>query len=159
MSNSLLPHGLQHSRLLCPTVSPEVCTNSLPLTQWCYPAIVVTEMFILPSFRGRNSMASIGGPGEGNGNPLQCSCLENPRDRGACWAAICGVSQSQTRLTWPSSSSKHTSRQPLILPRASMWETLFLYCLNCSLYILSSSSLLESYPSLTPQPVISAMFI
>ena len=34
--------------------------------------------------------------GEGNGNPLQCSCLENPRDRGACWAAIYGVSQSWT---------------------------------------------------------------
>ena len=34
--------------------------------------------------------------GEGNGNPLQCSCLENPRDGGAWWAAICGVSQSRT---------------------------------------------------------------
>ena len=42
--------------------------------------------------------------GEGNGNPLQCSCLENPRDRGACWAAIDGVAQSQTRLQWLSSS-------------------------------------------------------
>ena len=36
--------------------------------------------------------------GEENGNPLQCSCLENPRDREAWWAAICGVAQSQTRL-------------------------------------------------------------
>ena len=36
--------------------------------------------------------------GEGNGNPLQCSCLENPRDRGAWWAAIYGVTQSRTRL-------------------------------------------------------------
>ena len=34
--------------------------------------------------------------GEGNGNPLQCSCLENPRDGGAWWAAVCGVAQSQT---------------------------------------------------------------
>ena len=34
--------------------------------------------------------------GEGNGNPLQCSCLENPRDRGAWWAAIHGIAQSQT---------------------------------------------------------------
>ena len=34
--------------------------------------------------------------GEGNGNPLQCSCLENPRDRGAWWAAISGVAQSDT---------------------------------------------------------------
>ena len=36
--------------------------------------------------------------GEGNGNPLQCSCLENPRDGGAWWAAVCGVAQSRTRL-------------------------------------------------------------
>ena len=42
--------------------------------------------------------------GEGNGNPLQCSCLENPRDGGAWWAAICGVAQSRTRLKWLSSS-------------------------------------------------------
>ena len=45
--------------------------------------------------------------GEGNGNPLQCSCLENPRDRGAWWAAIYGVTQSQTRLKWLSSSSSN----------------------------------------------------
>ena len=43
--------------------------------------------------------------GEGNGNPLQCSCLENPRDRGAWWAAVYGVAQSRTRLKWCSSSS------------------------------------------------------
>ena len=36
--------------------------------------------------------------GEGNGNPLQCSCLENPRDGGAWWPAVYGVSQSRTRL-------------------------------------------------------------
>ena len=47
--------------------------------------------------------------GEGNGNPLQCSCLENPRDGGAWWAAVCGVAQSRTRLKWLSSSS--SSRQ------------------------------------------------
>ena len=46
--------------------------------------------------------------GERNGNPLQCSCLENPRDRGAWWAAIYGVTQSQTQLKWlRSSSSRH----------------------------------------------------
>ena len=44
--------------------------------------------------------------GEGNGNPLQCSCLENPRDGGAWWAAVYGVAQSRTRLKWLSSSSK-----------------------------------------------------
>ena len=36
--------------------------------------------------------------GEGNGNPLQCSCLENPRDGGAWWAAVYGVAQSRTQL-------------------------------------------------------------
>ena len=42
---------------------------------------------------------------EGNGNPLQCSCLENPRDGGARWAAVYGVTQSRTRLKRLSSSS------------------------------------------------------
>jgi len=43
--------------------------------------------------------------GEGNGNPLQCSCLENPRDGGAWWAAVYGVAKSWTRLKRLSSSS------------------------------------------------------
>jgi len=46
--------------------------------------------------------------GEGNGNPLQCSCLENPRDGGASWAAICGVAQSRTRLKWLSTRNIDT---------------------------------------------------
>ena len=44
--------------------------------------------------------------GEGNGNPLQCSCLENPRDGGAWWAAVSRVAQSQTRLKRLSSSEE-----------------------------------------------------
>ena len=48
--------------------------------------------------------------GGGNGNPLQCSCLENPRDGGAWWAAVYGVAQSQTRLKRLSSSSSSSSR-------------------------------------------------
>ena len=48
------------------------------------------------------SLSCIGG---GNGNPLQCSCLENPRDRGAWWAAVSGVAQSRTWLKRLSSSS------------------------------------------------------
>ena len=43
--------------------------------------------------------------GEENGNPLQCSCLENPRDGGAWWTAVYEVAQSRTRLKRPSSSS------------------------------------------------------
>ena len=49
--------------------------------------------------------------GEGNGNPLQCSCLENPRDGGAWGAAISGVAQSWTRLKWLSSSTWLSSLQ------------------------------------------------
>ena len=47
--------------------------------------------------------------GKGNGNPLQCSCLENPRDGGAWWAAVYGVAHSWTRLKWLSSSSSSTN--------------------------------------------------
>ena len=53
--------------------------------------------------------------GEGNGNPLQCSCLENPRDGGAWWAAVYGVAQSRTRLKWLSSSSPINSAIPSVL--------------------------------------------
>ena len=45
--------------------------------------------------------------GEGNGNPLQCSCLENPRDGGSWWAAVYGVAQSRTQLKRLSSSSRY----------------------------------------------------
>ena len=48
-------------------------------------------------------------PGVLNGNPLQCSCLENRRDRGTWWAAVCGVAQSRTRLKRLSSSSSSSS--------------------------------------------------
>ena len=49
--------------------------------------------------RDVGSIPGLGGsPGKGNGNPLQCSCLENPRDGRARWAAVCGVAQSRTRL-------------------------------------------------------------
>ena len=43
--------------------------------------------------------------GEGNGNPLQCSCLENPREGGAWWAAVSGVAQGWTWLKWLSSKT------------------------------------------------------
>ena len=49
--------------------------------------------------------------GEGNGNPLQCSCLENPRDGEAWWAAVYGIAQSRTRLKRLSSSSSRTGEK------------------------------------------------
>ena len=59
--------------------------------------------------------------GEGNGSPLQHSCLENPRDRGAWWAAIHGVTESWTRLTRLSSSSS-------IVHSNLLWYFVFLWC-------------------------------
>ena len=56
-------------------------------------------------------------PGEGNGNPLQYSCLENPRDGGAWWAAVYGVAKSWTRLKGLSSSSKDAMRWKFIILR------------------------------------------
>ena len=60
------------------------------------------------SLRVRHDWApslSLSCSGEGNGTPLQCSCLENPRDGGSRWAAVYGVAQSRTRLKRLSSSS------------------------------------------------------
>ena len=60
--------------------------------------------------------------GEGNGNPLQCSCLENPRDGGAWWAAVYGVAQSRTRLKRLSSSSSSSNRRNM--ERGELWSVL-----------------------------------
>ena len=66
--------------------------------------------------------------GEGNGNPLQCSCLENLRDGGAWWAAIYGVAQSQTQLKRLTSSS---SIYLIIFPLFS--SLLFSFVFSCFL--------------------------
>ena len=77
---------------------------------------------------------------EGNGNPLQCSCLENPRDGGAWWAPVYRVAQSQTRLKWLSSSSSsmhiHTFFSNILfsygwLNRAAMLYELVAQLVNC----------------------------
>ena len=62
--------------------------------------------------------------GEGNGNPLQCSCLENPRNRGAWWAAVYGVAQSWTRL-------KRLSSSIIIKDRSIQWRTVGVAKWNC----------------------------
>ena len=69
--------------------------NGLPFTLSFYNIFSIERLF------SRNMVND----GEGNGTPLQCSCLENPRDRGAWWAAVHGVAQSRTRLKRLSSSS------------------------------------------------------
>ena len=66
-----------------------------------------TEFLNVESFLwATHSHFSLSCIGQGNGNSLQCSCLENPRDGGTWWAAFYGVTQSQTRLKWLSSSRK-----------------------------------------------------
>ena len=102
----LLP-GKSHGRRSLGGCSPWGCEES-DMTEWLHFHF---------------SLACIG---EGNGNPLQCSCLENSRDGGALWAAICGVAQSRTQLKrLSSSSSSPTSRRrwwhptPVLLPGKS----------------------------------------
>ena len=70
--------------------------------------------------------------GEGNGNPLQCSCLENPRDGGAWGAALYGVKQSQTQLKWLSSSREHTGWDVLL---STMGHCHTRYKIICTYYI------------------------
>ena len=64
--------------------------------------------------------------GEGNGSPLNCSCLENPRDGGAWWAAIYGVAQSRRRVKrLSSSSSSSSSSRPVSFPLCVQIQTLY----------------------------------
>ena len=73
--------------------------------------------------------------GEGNGNPLQCSCLENPRDRGAWWAAVYGVAQSWTLLKWLSSSSSSSHLEPTMT--LHLWSCLHPVTYSeCAKYVL-----------------------
>ena len=68
------------------------------------------------------TFTSLSCTGEGNGNPLQCSCLENPRDGTAWWAAISGVTESQTQLKRPSSSSSSMDSKKIVLGSPKMAE-------------------------------------
>ena len=91
--------------------------------------------------------------GEVNGNPLQCSCLKNPRDGGAWWAAVSGVAQSRTRLKRLSSSSSnpflvHWTLQVILIFREVQANTILGSCYSkyrslLEVYNLSSLSNLE----------------
>ena len=94
--SSILP-GKSHGRRSLEGCSPWGCWGS-DMTEWLHFHF------------------SLSWVGEGNGNPLQCSCLENPRDGGAWWAAVSGVAQSWTQLKWLSSSSRKETEALLILP-------------------------------------------
>ena len=80
---------------------PSMCLQSVIQAEEERTTLEKMLLLLLRRFR-RVLFRSIG---EGKGNPLQCSCLENPRDGGAWWAAVYGVAQSQTRLKRLSSSS------------------------------------------------------
>ena len=76
--------------------------------------------------------------GEGNGNPLQCSCLENPRNEGVWWTTLYGVTQSQTRLKWLSISIFLGSKNPhkiristLLLEFQKHINPIITYCIYC----------------------------
>ena len=95
--------------------------------------------------------------GEGNGNPLQCSCLENPRDRGAWWAAVCRAAQSRTRLKRLSSSSRRVSskQHKRMRTEATRGKT---HSRRCSCLTCSRScpkgwalGLMASHPALQPR--------
>ena len=80
--------------------------------------------------------------GEGNGNPLQCSCLENPRDGGAWWAAVYGVAQSRRllkRLSSSSSSSSISLRDGVIIRRRKVF-VVFTLSLGLCLWIKTFQS-------------------
>ena len=83
--------------------SPVLQAESLPAEQPGKMQYLRNKNMIKSRLNFHFSLSCIG---EGNGNPLQCSCLENPRDRRAWWGAVYGVAQSQTRLKWLSSSSR-----------------------------------------------------
>ena len=93
----------------------------LGCSPWCRQELDTTEWLHFDF-----SLSCIG---EGNGNPLQCSCLENPGDGGAWWAAVYGFAQSRTRLKWLSSSSSSSRRLPHVLSQSLTrdWFCLFLY--------------------------------
>ena len=77
--------------------------------------------------------------GEGNGNPLQCSCLENPRDGGAWWAAVYGVAQSRTRLKQLSSSSSTFSLLPISLWLISLYTYFYMLLDKCCFYSITKN--------------------
>ena len=83
--------------------------------------------------------------GEGNGNPLQCSCLENPRDWGAWWAAVYGVTQSRTQLKQLSSSNTHKG-----LPRWLSGKEFTCQCKGCGFYRWDRKILLRRKWQCTP---------
>ena len=84
--------------------------------------------------------------GEGNGTPLQYSCLEKPMDGGAWWAAVHGVAKSQTRLSdftftfhFPALEKEMATRSSILAWRIQGWQSL----VGCSLWGRTESDMIE----------------
>ena len=92
-----LEHFGHHASL---RFSPEHLPLTLILTWMSHSTLNLTQVLFLLLISLLERLADYGPwPKEGNGTPLQYSCLENPMDGGACWAAVHGVTKSQTRLS------------------------------------------------------------
>ena len=102
------PREFQKNIYFCFIVEKEMVTHSSTLAwriPWTEEPGGLLSMGVSQSQTWLKRLSMHACIGEGNGNPLHCSCLENPRDRGAWWAALYGVTQSQIRLKHLSSSS------------------------------------------------------
>ena len=84
--------------------------------------------------------------GEGNGNPLQCSCLESPSDGGAWWAAVYGVAQSRTRPKRLSSSSSSSSIRSTSLDFAVIYHLVEHFHTEWSFYCTGENSCTFKFP-------------
>ena len=139
-----------------------------PLTPWlikiCLPIVSLTPVLLPGKSHGWRSLVGCSPWGrweldpterlhfslscieEGNGNPLQCSCLENPRDGGAWWAAIYGVTQSQTRLKRLSSSSSSSVFKKWSTFTGLTYLKIFVFCFyTCSTCLLDIKFLDSSH--------------
>ena len=86
----ILEHGLEQFY-----TKPVKCNNLILML--CKSGEVDVEInYVTYTLKANGFLSTLSCIGEGNGNPLQCSCLENPRDEGAWWAAVYGVAQSRT---------------------------------------------------------------
>ena len=88
-----------------------------------------------------HSPLSLSCTGEGNGNPLQCSCLENPRDRGVWWAAVYEVMHSWAQLKWLSSSSSYLEANMVPYSRSFSSDFCFCYAMMNDTKLLVGKSL------------------
>ena len=160
LSNSLQPQGLQHLGFPSSTIAWSLLCLSVWRRQW-HPTPVLLPgkshgqrslVGCSPWGREESDMTewlhfhfSLACIGEGNGNPLQCSCLENPRDGGAQWAAIYGVAQSQTRLKRLSSSSVMLVSWHTLCSQGSDNQVAITWCewneyMELSLYFITNNS-------------------